>query len=279
MKKSIDKCINGIKQNAEIAYCFQSTITAQVAVAAVWVVRGLFQLIVDYRTKRMNGRVKDCVFAAVIFLLPQIVIHLYTLVLVLLDQTNAAVLSTNAVTYAALALTIVAIYLFGRTALGYIFYALALSWFLCLIRSVLELGPTIITDAISQGWFGVSLGYENYLELDAVVFSVGYGILLFLFSKKETNLQVLTLYAMLAIIFLIGVKRIAILAVLLVVVCYLIVFRKNEEKAYKVSVIAGWIAVVGCVAFIQIYHEQDKILTALPGLWSRWRKICDDAAL
>lgn len=267
MKKYTDKYIDGIKQNRDkieailyvcsVAYCFQSTITAQLLVSAFWIIRMFFLLIKDYRAQQTSGRIKDCVFALMIFLLPQLVIHVYTIVLVLFGQTRVDVLSTNIVTNAAILLVVVSIYLFGRKAMWYIFYALALSWFLHLIEYVFTFGPSVITHAIAQGWFNVSIGHENYLELDAVVLSTGYGVLLLLFSNRETNRKAVSLYVMLLIAFLVGIKRISILAIFLVVVCYLIIRKKDEKKAYKISVIAGWIAAVVCVAFIFVVSLGD----------------------
>ena len=276
MKNDTDKHIDSIKQNREkveailyvcsVAYCFQSTITAQVLVAAFWIAWMFFRLVMDLRAGRTSERIKDCVFAAMIFLLPQLVIHVYTIALAMFGQTKSEVLSTNIVTNAAILLVIVSIYLFDRKAMWYVFCALSLSWFLYLVEAVLTYGPGVITDAIMQGWFGVTLGHENYLEHDAIVLSVGYGILLFLFAKRETNRKAIPLYWMLAIIFLIGIKRISVLAVLLVVACYLIVRKKDEKKAYTISVIAGWIAAVACVAFIFVvslgdpfYEFMDKL--------------------
>lgn len=267
MGQHIDTYIDGIKQNRErieailfvcsVAYCFQSTITAQVIVAAIWIVRMLLHSFADYRAGQIDGRIKDCVFAAMIFLLPQLVIHVYSIALAMFGQTKSEVLSTNIVTYTAILLVIVSVYLFGRKAMWHIFCALALSWFLYLIEAVFTYGPGVIIDAITQGWLGISLGHENYLELDAVVLSAGYGILLYLFANRETNVKAVRLYAMLAIIFLVGIKRISVLAVLLVVACYLIIRRKDEKKAYTISLVAGWIAAVACVAFIFVVSLGD----------------------
>ena len=267
MIKYTQKCIDGIKQNREqiepflyvcsVAFCFQGSTAIQVAVAGLWILRAFYQLLMDYRAERISFRIKDCVFAIVMLLLPQLLIHLYTIVLTVLDLTRGDVLSTNLVTYAAILFVVVSLYLFEEKAMWYIFYALALSWFIYLVRATCIYGPRVIVDAIAQGWFDVSLGHENYLELDAVVLSAGYGILLFLCSSKERNQKNRTFFIMLLIAFLVGIKRISILAVLLVAACYWLVRRMDEKKAYKLSLVAGAIAAVICVAFIFVLSLGD----------------------
>ena len=82
MTKHTHKCIDGIKQNREqleaflyvcsVAFCFQGSTAVQVAVAGLWILRAFYQLLMDYRAERISLRIKDCVFAIVILLLPQL---------------------------------------------------------------------------------------------------------------------------------------------------------------------------------------------------------------
>jgi hypothetical protein len=249
-----------------VAICFQGSLGVQIAVAACWLLRMLVQWVINWRNKQEDERLGDCIFAAGIFLLPQLLIHNYTLLLVLFDQTSAQVLTTNAATYAAIALAITSVYLFGKDTVWYVFGALALSWFLCLERSVSAYGATVVTDAIAQGWFGISLGHENYLELDEVVLSIGYVVLLFLFSDKQTNKKAKPLYILLAIAFFLGFKRISVAAIALVVVCYLIIRRMKETAAYWFGIIAGCVAAVGCVAFVYVMSQGDAVFQLLEKL-------------
>ena len=238
-----------------VAYCFQSTILAQVLVGAAWVARAAIAFWQRYRKDRGIPHKKECVFVAVLFLAPQIVIHLYTVLLVILGATDPGVLSTNAVSYMAVFLVIASIFLFGKAAMGYLFCALAFSWFLCLIRNVFVHGFGIILDAIAQGWFGASVGHENYLELDAVVLSVGYYLVYYLFSTLKTKKNSLPLTIMFVVIGLVGVKRIVLLAFVLVVACYLLIRKMEETKAHKIAVIAGWCAAALCLGFIFLLSQ------------------------
>ena len=273
MQKGLRKSVAFFKQNRKtlepilfvcsVAYCFQATITVQVIVGAVWVLWAAIQWMTDIKAHNRNQHTEDCFFALKVFFVPQLAVHIYTMLLILFGVTSPEVLTTNIVSYTATLVVIAAIYLFEKKAVELVFWSLVLSWFYCLIKSVAAYGFGIIPDAIAQGWFGISVGHENYLELDAVVLSVGYYLVWYLFSRKETKIKSLPLAILMTIVFLVGVKRIVIVAILVLVLSYLIISKKNEARAYKTGIIAGWLAIVACVAYIFVLSLGDVFYEVL----------------
>lgn len=188
-----------------------------------------------------------------LYLLPQIIIHLYAIVLAALGKAEWELITTNLTVYVPIMLAILSIYLFRLSALKYISIAFILSWLLSVGTSMIAIGPHIFSDAIKQGYFNVHV--TNYLELHDTVLAVGYIITFYFFSKSQVVKRDILIYLAAIMILILGVKRIAVLALLLLFVFICLTRKLSLKNRYKICIISGIIVFFACYAFIYILSE------------------------
>ena len=143
--------------------------------------------------------------------------------------------------YIPILLALSSVYLFKDEAFKYNLIALILSWFLSFISSLIIKGINIIPYAIMQGYLekfkpigGVN---QNYLELHDLVLSIGCILVYYWYgineNKKITKKQFFII-SILMIIFALGIKRIAVLGVIIAIVFIRLI--KYIKKANTIKI-------------------------------------------
>lgn len=230
-----------------MVFAFLGNIYVQIFVGMIWIGHALVI---------RKDIIKNIEFYKFIrlFLIPCVLIHLYTIILILMGVGDFEIFSTNLLTYSSVGLAIVSVFMFGVDIIKYDFAALSLSWLLQVIKLVYLNGLVIFKNAILQGWFDISVG-KNYLELHDLVLAIGYFWVWYLFSNKKNKRNSGLLALLLLIIFVIGVKRIAIFADIVVTVFYLITKNVKGKNQFEICKIVGWIALLFCIMYIYILSE------------------------
>ena len=234
-----------------LAFSLQSSIYTQVFITAFWGIMALLKFIkVD---KCDVSKLKKFRFIFLMFVMPQILIHLYTVILIIFKCTLPEVLSTNLVTYSGLILVIISIYLFEKKALTYAFISLILSWVFYVGKCFYLYGfEEVFIDSIKQAWFGISIGHKNYFELHEVVLCIGYFFICYIFTKNKKDKLSLYLLIGSIIVFMLGFKRIGGLALATVALfCILLHYLPKEENKYKLCILCG--IAICVVSFLFIY--------------------------
>lgn len=213
-------------------------------ISFLWIVYALF----DYTTNRKNINkeiIVACRYQFNVFFLPALVIYLYTIFLILVQGSNyLGSLSSNLITFFPIIIGILSIYLFKTNAVRNIYFAMLLAWLVHFFYGATQVGViTVIKNAIIQGWLGTETGIENYLEIHDIVLASGYILIWYLFSKGKEKKKIFILAGMITIIFLLGVKRAGILALLICCFVYCIVHKTDENRQYHLCLFFGRLVV------------------------------------
>lgn len=201
-------------------------------------------------------------FIYVYFLFPTIIIHLYTMVLILFGITDINVLSSNMLTYLPILLTIASIYLFHEKVLMYDFIIIIMAWVAEAVIRINKYGSYIIISSI-KSVFGCQ-NAVGFFEVNDIVHAVGYVWLFYLFSSYRTRKNIARILVPLAIIFILGFKRIGLLAVIGTTLYYIILPKNNIKLSYRICRIVSVVICFFGIGYIWILgHTQvfENILT------------------
>ena len=226
---------------------------------------GMFWILVSFAQLAINGfRFKNNInreipFFLKIYFLPAILIHLYTIILIIIGVVPKAYLRTNVSTYIPVLVAIFSIYLFGYDAWKYNFIALIGSWSLAVFVSLLIKGPLIFPHAIVQAYidpYDKMGGFiYNYLELHDVVLAIGYVLVYYIFSKEKLTRKNLFFIIATLNVMVLGMKRISVLAIILAAFFHCVVKRFSDKKQYCICKIAGWAAFILCFVYIYVLTD------------------------
>lgn len=199
-----------------------------------------------------------------IYFIPKLLIHLYTIVLMLLGKVEWKYFSSNLTVYVPTLLAVLSVYLFETKALKYNIYALIISWLTSIGTSLLIKGPGIFVYAIKQAYFDTATNQSiNYLELHDMMLALGFiAVFYYVAQLKMTKSSFFMLFSVILMMIL-GMKRIAVLGVILVIVMHAIIKRSSKKWQYKMCLIAGVIAIVVCYLFIYILASGDLFFDIL----------------
>lgn len=230
----------------------------QLLIGLIWIVIALVKMGIErFNLKKRFNR--EIGFFLILYLIPLLIIHLYTIISMTFGRISWTYFSTNLTVYVPTTLAILAIYMFRRKALNYTIYALLLSWIISVAVSLFTKGIMIFPNAIYQGYINpeASLGNlkSNYLELHDVVLACGYPFIYFLYFKNYTEKPNKYIFIFLIIIMLLGMKRIAVLGLIMVILFYLVLNKLNVSQKVRFCKISGWVALILCYLFIYILSE------------------------
>ena len=190
-----------------------------------------------------------------IFLIPALLIHLYTIIGMILGFMDSTYFSTNLSKYIPILVSMSLILTCGKDAFKICVNSFFLSWTLSVVLALIFRGIGILPFAIMSGYFGVFdpiLGVsKNYFEIHDIVLSVGLLIIYFYFiNDKLYKKDFATLLFYLLIMFL-GIKRIALLGVF--VVLFFIKLTKNKKFKYKKTFLNCISALLIAFSFLYLY--------------------------
>lgn len=236
---------------------FQINFRVPILIAAAWVILAFLKLAANgFRFKR--GESGEGGFFLKLYLLPQIVIHLYTIALMIFGKVEWKYLGTNVTSYIPTLLATLSIYLFGAKAFRYNISAIILAWFASVGSSILMEGPGIIWDAIYQAYIDLdaSIG-ANYLELHDMVLAIGYLICYYCVSREKWTTKNLWFCVMAVVIMILGMKRISVLAIAVVIVFDVVLKRFGQKRQYRICLACGLIGLVLCYLYVFVMGAGD----------------------
>ena len=253
-----------------------------IVIAALWCGFILLKAIADRFQARAQGnweewRAKwgDISFLLVLYLLPSFLIHMYSFILVLIGEMPPEYITTNLTVYIPTVLAILAVYLFGMKVVEYTLMAILGSWILSVCSSLVTKGIMIFPQAIVQGYIdpGAHIGglRGNYLELHDVVMGLGYFLISAVFLRMKMTRKRFLLLAFLLLISILGMKRIAVPALLAAILFDLLFHRVPDRYKYRICIVSGCIAVVLCYIFVylvsngQFFELMDQLGVNLMG--------------
>lgn len=226
----------------------------QITIGLFWLTLGFCKFSINkYRFNGFYKRDYSCFIK--LYLLPHIVLHLYTILLMSIGIVEWTYLTSCISVYVPTLLSIVAIYLFGTIAYSYTCIALMLSWFISVGLSVVLKGPGIFIDAIIQAYIDPLAPIINYLELHDLVLSIGYIIVAYVFSESKLTTRQLFLLLMVFIIMILGMKRIALLGLIFSLLFYYSTRSLTYKKKYKVCLLLGIIGIVVCYLYVYLFSD------------------------
>lgn len=192
---------------------------------------------------RNDGRIHDKKMSKVIFvflkynLLIKIVLHVYTMILVLLDLTQSRFLSTNLLTYVNAMSAIALFYLLGERIWQNSIIALILAW--------------VISVCVQIATYGV--GFIEHVEFNDLSYAAGYVFLYYiLFEKKWYQSSIKRLLFSILII-IVAAKRIGIVGLLMIVVFhYIFSMIKSQNIKRHVITLISWIVIIALYIFVYL---------------------------
>ena len=195
------------------------------------------------------------------YFVPALIIHLYSIIMMAVGKMDSEFFSWNLSEYAPILAAISSVFLFGKDALRYTFIALIASWFFSVFGAVVDQGIGIFPYAINQAYFSnytPILGVEaNYLELHDMVFSVGLLAVYYAYKSNKLNKKIFPIALVCTLIFLLGMKRIAVAGLICGVLLALLLKRKDEDRLSKYRIIFGSIVAAVSVGYIIMIFSDD----------------------
>ena len=231
----------------------------QTIIGIGWVIFGLIVHYGNNNTKfGKNPKSKDIIWFGSAILLPYIVIYLYTLLLILIGVVDSKYFSTNISTFIPVILSFLSVYLFREKSFKYNCIAAVLSWITSVGISVATKGIGIFKYAIIEAYIDKNasgFGYSrNYLELHDLCLAIGYVIIFYFITNEKKDYSFIkehkAYFIVAVIVAILGMKRIAVIGALAVLVFHFITKRFSLKKRYKICLAAGLIGVLGCYYFV-----------------------------
>lgn len=228
----------------------------QMFIGLFWIIFALMQLCLNgFRFKGAVSR--EVPFFLKLYFVPGVLIHLYTIVLIVLGIVPNTVFTTNISTYIPTLVAVFSIYMFGINALRYTTIALIASWVLSVFVSLMAKGPLIFPHAIVQAYIDPfdtmgGLFMYNYLELHDVVLAMGYILTFYIFSKEKLTRKNFGIIVSVLFIMALGMKRVSVLGVVLACLFHWLIKRLSEKKQYRICAISGWAGFALCYLFVFI---------------------------
>ncbi len=224
-----------------------------------------FTILVALKSKKQDF---DYKYFFKLYLTPIIIIHAYSIVMSFIGIMDKKYLTSNITTYVPVILAICSVYLFKEKALKYNVISVVFSWLSSVGFSLITKGFYIFPYAILQGYtniavgMGAKLGFKyNYLELHELVLSLGYLIIYYLYKKNKLLKKDFIILFIVLLIFLLGVKRIAIIGVLVSYFCIRFFIKNKNTEKRKIKTMK-WISMfifVLSYLFVYLIFEGNEI--------------------
>ena len=199
------------------------------------------------------------------YLIPHIITHVYTLVLMLLGKVEWKYLTSNATVYLPVLIVLSVVYLFGAKTLRYTLIAIIGAFVLSMVSSVILVGPHIIPEAILQAYFGQSVE-KNFLEIHDVVLAIGYIMVYYLYRGRKLERRDIAFLTCAISIGVLGMKRIVVLAILVCLAFAALVYILPKKARYPICVVGGFGILAGCFGFLWLMSQGDLFFNLMEKL-------------
>lgn len=235
----------------------------QYIIAIIIIFVSFFNFISQYKNKE-NISYLNCFFK--MYFIPPLLIHLYTIALMLIGIVDSAYFSTNISMYIPILLALSSVHMFKENAFKYNLIALIFSWLLSILSSIASKGINIIPYAIMQGYFGISNSEwginKNYFELHDLILSLGCVLVYFIYYKnvkEKLSKKQIYIILLILIILALGIKRITILGVLIAFVFIKCIKHISKEKKIKACKLIGIMILIVCYIYIYILFNSNVL--------------------
>ena len=235
---------------------YQYSVLIQNVIAFVWVMYGLMTYI---RCSFKSAKSKECVRFIKTYVSCDIIIHIYSIGLIVCGVVDARYLTTNISAYVPTLIALVSLYLFKEKSILYNCASVCISWLVSIIVSVAQHGISIFKNAIIQGYINsrYSIGgvrVLNHFELHDVVLAVWYFIVYFIYSKESFSKRQKKYLFLFIVIGLMGLKRSALLGVIAAVLFHIVVKGLSEYKQKIICKLVGYCLCGGSILYVYLIY-------------------------
>lgn len=223
----------------------------QLCIGAFWILYVFLEIAIN--KFRFNVKYnKDVLWMMSSYLVPPLILHAWTIMLMMLGMLSWEYFTTNFGTYIPIMLAISSIYIWGRNAFRVNFYALVLAYIISVTSSIILVSPKIVVDALALAFLGRGVyGYSSaYLELHDIVLPIGFVLTYYIFSNDKLSRKNVVIIICTIFIMILGLKRISVFGVFLAVIFHKIIKRFPKRTQYKICRIAGIVGVGACFLFV-----------------------------
>lgn len=230
--------------------------TLQLTIGALWIGFALLNIFIGHRGLKKR---KELTFFVKLYFVPHVIIHLYTILLMIFGVVSWEYLGTNVTVYIPTLLAIVSVYLFGQKALRYNVVAMIASYLFSTGLAILAHGSHIIIDAFQQAYLGAHV--HNYFELHDIVLAAGYVLVYYIATRTGFNRRNIFILFLTLLIMMLGMKRVSIVGLILTISFYFIIKRLADQRKYKICHLGGVVGIFLCYAYIYVIKS---------GLFDTW---------
>lgn len=192
---------------------------------------------------REDGRIREKKKSKIIFtflkynLIIKIIMHVYTIVLVLLNLTESRFLSTNFITYVNAMSACAMFYLLGERIWKDSILALIFSWIICILIQIATYGAQFV----------------QYVEFNDLSYAAGYVFLYYVLFEKKWYYSTINRCLFAILIIIVAGKRIGIAGLILIVAFhYVFSMIKSENIRRKIITIISWSVIIGLYLFVYL---------------------------
>lgn len=205
--------------------------------------------------KNKNNDMYDLKYFFKLYFIPHLLVHLYTILLMVAKKVSWSYLTTNFSVYIPTLIALCSIYMFGKKSFKYNFVALICSWFLSVFVSLITKGVYIFPHAILQAYvnpFDTIGGLtSNYLELHDLILALGYIVVYYIYTHEKIKKGDLPIVFLVLLIIILGMKRISILGIFFSLLFIKIIKYVPENKKYNVCKFLG--IIIFMISYLFIY--------------------------
>lgn len=200
------------------------------------------------------------------FMIPFVMMAAWSMLIWALDfqQPNYISRGCSTILYQVISLTCVcaAVYLFGGKAVDYTMYGMCFANIFIVLKSILNHGiGEFIAGFIEFAKSGSIVTNPAIKALEVHDLTFGFGLMLLYYGLYEKGRKRITHFLLASIFFYLGLKRIALIGLICVVIMHFFVRRLNESGKNIVLHSISVLAIVGC--FLYVFMIQSGLFSKI----------------
>lgn len=212
----------------------------------------------------------DVMWFSKMFIMPEIILHIYSIFLIAIGVVDTKFLTTNATTYIPILAALFAVEMFKEKALRYSVISIVISWLVSAVSIIFAKGFQVIRYAFIQTFIdhkavinGIT---RNYFELHDLVLALGYLICFYFFTnQKITRKNVVGTIIVIAILSL-GLKRITLLGVFAAYGFYHFLKNKPSLVRYRFGIATGYVILALSYLFVFMLANGGEFLSKIESM-------------
>ena len=236
----------------------------QEIIASIWIAYGCMHFYIN--RNNLSFEFKNKVrWMFKMYFVPSLIFYIWTIFLMTIGKVSWGYFSTNLTVFLFTMFAIVSVLLFREKAFKFFFIAVIIAYFSSVTMSIVLEGIHIIPDSIKEAYFN-DTSFKNYFEIHDVALSIGYVLVYdFITNHTLTKRRLITVFFAF-LIMLIGMKRIAVLAVFVVWIFYKTINKFSEKKKYKICIFSGSVMILFFYLFDYLVIDSNNLWTFFDSL-------------